>query len=270
MKFTINKDALTTVFKAESFGEVKDAFKNVVVTESSNDKATFKAAVPRVNLLPDDARERDATEAAKKTSVGIVAAVAVAAIGWWGVGFLDLGNAEHELQVTEAEADSLAADLAVYSPVTTLAAQSAALTATVDAQTREVIAHQDIIQALINAGGSSVDLTRVTVTVDAAGGGCVQTDPFNPVPLVGCVSFSGTTDAGHAGAAALISALQGDARFADPFIPSTAESTSAEGQATVTGTVGLTMDAYANQPETPAAPEDAAGTQDPTQEGTGQ
>lgn len=258
MGISINTKALKTAFTAESFGEVKAAFKDAFVTTSNggNDKGgTFKAALPRVNLLPDDARERDAAETAKKTAVGIVAGAAVAAVGWWGVGFLDLGNAEHELQTVQAEADALAADLAVYSPVTTLAAQSAALTATVDAQTREVVAHDEIVAAMIDAAGSDVDLTRLAVTVDPNGAGCVQTDPFNPVPLVGCVSFSGTTDAGHAGAAALISALQGDDRFADPFIPSTAESTSGDGEATVNGTVGLTMNAYTHQPEQSEAEE---------------
>lgn len=257
MPIKINKDALTTVFKAESFGEVKAALGSVVVTASPADKATFKAAVPRVNLLPAEARERDAAQTAKTTSVGLVTAATVAVAGWWGVGFLDQGNAEADLQAVEVEADALAADLAVYSPVTTLAAQSAALTATVDAQTRELVAHEDIFAAMIEAAGSDVDLTRLTVTVDAAaGGGCVQTDPFNPTPLIGCVAFTGTTEDGHAGAASLISALQADARFADPFIPSTAESTSGEGEATVTGTVGLTMNAYANQPDEQDAPEE--------------
>jgi hypothetical protein len=76
---------------------------------------------------------------------------------------------------------------------------------------------------------------------------CARPDPFNPAPIIGCVSLTGTADS-RAVVGEFITALKASKMYADPFVTvTTASGTDGDEKVTYSGSVGLTGDAVSGR-----------------------
>lgn len=227
------------------------------------DTGPFTPGQPRVNLVPQSALDRAANVKARKLAVAAWGVTVIAVGGLWGSGFLAQTDVKTELADAKAEGEQLSVELAQYAPVTSIANQTKALNDTVASQTAGEIEHAAVITRFLAAVEGTMTVDTLQITTDGPGA-CVSTDPFQQVPLAGCISFSGQATGGGASASRIISALQTDTWFSDPFIPSVGSGNEEDGPASFSGTVGLTMEAYAVPVEDPATP-----PADPAPEPTG-
>jgi hypothetical protein len=201
----------------------------------------FTPGQPRVNLVPQSSKDRAQATRDKRLAVLAWTGSVLALGAWWGTGYLTHAAAETQLAAATSTGETLALDLALYAPVTTIAAQTQSLTATVAAQTATEVDHAKVIDRFLAAVSGTLNVQTMVVATDNTSA-CVSTDPFSVVPLAGCITFTGTAGAGSAGVASVITALSGDPWFADSYIPTISDNTG--GPATVSGTVGLTVEAY--------------------------
>ena len=225
------------------------------------DADLFTPAPPRVNLVPQGGLDR-AANAKSRTLAVIGWGVSVVALGaWWGTGFVAAGDARDNLVDARAAGETLSVELAIYAPVTTIAAQIQSMNDTVASQTAGEVNHDEVIERFLAAVGDTMTVESLQIATDTSGA-CVSTDPFQQVPLAGCVTFSGTAPGGGSSASAVITALTGDTWFVDPFVPTVGSAT--ERGTSMTGTVGLSIEAFADgpvpddgtvPPETPTVPE---------------
>jgi hypothetical protein len=223
----------------------------------------FTPGQPRVNLVPPSALDRAADRRARKLAAATWGVCAIAVAGIWGTGLLTQTGLKTDLADALAEGEQLSVELAQYAPVTSIASQTKALNDTVASQTAGEVDHSDVVTRFLAAVGDTMVVDTLQISTDGAGA-CVSTDPFQQVPLAGCISFSGQAAAGGASASQIIAALGGDTWFSDPFIPSVGAGAGEDGAASFAGTVGLTMEAQAAPPADPAAaPTDAAPPVDP-------
>lgn len=206
------------------------------------DAGPFSPTQPRVNLVPQSALDRTANAKARTLAVIGWGASVVALGAFWGLGFMTAGEASSNLADAQFAGEALSVELAMYAPVTTIAAQTQALNETVASQTAGEVNHDEVIDRFLAAVGDTMVVESLSIATDNTGA-CVSTDPFQQVPLAGCVTFSGQSSGGGSAASQVITALTTDAWFVDPFIP-TFGSASEDG-VSMTGTVGLTMEAYA-------------------------
>ena len=205
---------------------------------------SFVATLPRVNLVPPAAKERAAAAKAKKGAVAAITIAAISVAGVYASGFAAQGQAQTALDAATSAQASLSADLAVYSPVTNLAAQTTSLTDTVAAQTRDEVFHGAVLEHFVTAVGANGSISSVSVTTGAEAGGCTSTDPFSQAALAGCITFTVESSDGAAAASLLMNSLKTDSWFIDPFIPSVSPSN--EGKTALSGTVGLSVSAIAS------------------------
>lgn len=213
----------------------------------------FTPTQPRVNLLPHSAIERAATSRAKITAIITWVASIAAVAAWWGTGVLSANTATEALSDAQDRGQELSIELARFAPVTSIARQTRALDDTVASQTETEVAHSTVITRFMDAVGDTLHVESVQVSTSNTAA-CVSTDPFKQVPLAGCITFSGTAPAGQSAAPELISSLATDPWFSDPFIPNVG-STGTDGTP-LSGTVGLTTDAYSTQAPTSPTTED--------------
>lgn len=231
----------------------KDKAPAAAVTEP-----TFSAKPPRADLLPASVRARAADRRSRNISIAAVGALGVAIACVWGANSLTLSGLEGDLAEAEASTADLSTQVAVFAPVTNLATQTQALTATVDAQTADEVDHAQVLARFLAASAGVMDPTSVVVNTETSGA-CVPTDPFNTVPLAGCITFSGT-DLTGTGAGETVRALSANEWFSDPFIPTVGTASETAG-ATLNGTVGLTVEAYTTDRQPAVADEGAAAAQ---------
>lgn len=216
------------------------------------DTGPFTPGQPRVNLVPQAALDRAANNRARKLAVAAWGACAILVGAIWGTGTLARTDLKTELAAAKSEGEQISVALAQYAPVTSIASQTRALNNTVASQTSGEVEHSDVITHFLTAVGDTMTVDTVQITTGGAGA-CVSTDPFQQVPLAGCISFSGQATAGGTSASQIISALARDTWFSDPFIPSVGAGSGEDGSASFSGTVGLTMEAYA-APSTDSLP----------------
>jgi hypothetical protein len=209
--------------------------------------APFTPSQPRVNLVPQSSLDRTAN--ARDRRLSIIAWVgSVLALGaWWGSGHLENSGVRADLADATSQGQKLAQDLALYAPVTTIAVQTKSLTDTVSAQTATEVDHAQVITRFLAAVSGTMNVQTVQVNTDNSTA-CVSTDPFNKVPLAGCITFTGTAVGGGGGASGVITALATDTWFADPFIPTVGDAQNS--QSPVSGTVGLTVESQEQAPAT--------------------
>lgn len=217
------------------------------------DTGPFTPGQPRVNLVPQSALDRAGNVKARKLAVAAWGVTVIAVGSLWGAGFLAQTDVKTELADAKAEGEQLSVELAQYAPVTSIANQTKALNDTVASQTSGEVNHDQVITRFLAAAGDTMVVDTLQITTDGAGA-CVSTDPFQQIPLAGCISFSGQATGGGSSAAQIISALKTDTWFSDPFIPSVGAGNDEDGAASFSGTVGLTMEAYAVPPADPAGP----------------
>lgn len=199
--------------------------------------SAYTPAPARVNLIPAAALERAAAARGRKTGTTIfVASLA-------GVGALFAGGALTSQQLNanidelNAEKERIGAEVAVYAPVTNVAAQTNALTETVNNQTAGEVLHGEVLSLFVEAANKVGSVRSVALSTGEGGSACQSVDPFNQRSLVGCVTFTVAASAGQADAARLISALSANPVFVDAFIPTVSSSGS---ESVLTGTVGVT------------------------------
>ena len=219
--------------------------------------ASFVASLPRVNLVPPAAKERAAAAKAKTGAITVVAIAAVAVGGLYVSGFAAKGQARTSLNDATVAQAALSSDLAVYSPVTNLAAQTNSLTDTVAAQTRDEVFHGEVLEHFVRSVGAHGTISSVSLTTGTDASGCTSTDPFSQAALAGCVTFTVDSSEGPAAASLLMTSLKSDPWFVDPFIPTV--SAGNEGTTALSGTVGLSVSAIAsNNTTTTEAPTEPA------------
>lgn len=213
---------------------------NITLTRRPAETGPFVPSAPRVNLVPPAALERRANRRARSRSIVLWVASVLAVAALWTNGTISQANMKVDLQAARSEGETLATQLARYAPVTSIAAQTKALNDTVASQTTNEVDHAAVIEHFNHDVEGLLAVSSLTIGTDSTTG-CVSTDPFADVPLAGCITFTGE-GAGSTGAAQVIAALTDDPWFHDPFIPSVADAK--DGSATLSGTVGLTMEAY--------------------------
>ena len=209
------------------------------------DAGPFIPTHPRVNLVPQSSLDRAADARARRLAI-VASAGSVLLMGaWWVAGTFTAGSAADSLRTATTQGQDLAAQLALYAPVTTIATQTQALTDTVASQTATEVDHSQVINRFLAAVGNTMTVESLQITT-ANSSGCVSVDPFKKVPMAGCVTFTGTATGGAGAASTIITALAGDPWFVDPFIPSVGSSVA--GGTPMSGTVGLTVEAYTPHP----------------------
>lgn len=226
----------------------------------ATDPGPFSPGQPRVNLVPPAAIDRAANTRARRQAIAAWAASVLAVAAVWGAGMYSQNAIKADLAEARSDSERLAVELAQYAPVTSIAQQTQALNDTVAAQTSGEIDHADVISRFLAAAGDTMTVENLQITTDGPGA-CVSTDPFQQVPLAGCITFTGTASGGGGTAAQILTALRGDTWFADPFIPSVGSTPNDSGQVSFTGTAGLTMEAYAAPPVDPTTDPAQAGTE---------
>lgn len=204
----------------------------------------FVPAPPRVNVLPPASRERAAARKAKRASLTAFGLSVLTVGGLWGNGFLVQVDQKGALAEAKEAQATLATEMAVYAPVTNVAAQSNSLTQTVQAQTQKEVLHAEVLSRFVEAVGDVGSVQSVSLATGEGAAACTSTDPFNEVPRAGCLTFAVKSATGQAGAATLISNLSAQEFFVDPFIPSTPPSS---GEVVLNGTVGVSEAVYASQ-----------------------
>ncbi|WP_156250988.1 hypothetical protein [Pseudactinotalea terrae] len=201
----------------------------------------FQATPPRVDVLPAAHRARLATMRNRRLVVGATLACAVGVLGTWGAGTAGIADLEDQVATAAERGRVLSEQVAVYSPVTNLATQTEALNTTIQSQTSRTVDHGAVMQRFLDAVGPYLQVTSfqlMTVTSENPDVDCVSTDPFNQVPLAGCISFTGNPTAGGATPSGVLNALGRDTWFADPYLPALA------GDGSLQGSVGLSVEAF--------------------------
>jgi hypothetical protein len=213
------------------------------------DPGPFTPSQPRVNLVPPSALARTAAAQTRKLAIASWGLSVLLMGSWWGAGVLTAQHVDDAKAAATTQGTALSMELARYAPVTTIATQTQALTDTVASQTATEVDHAKVISRFLASVGTTMTVGSLQIATDSSTA-CVSTDPFNQVPLAGCVTFTGTAAGGPPAASKIITSLGKDTWFADPFIPTVGAAVPAGGTP-MSGTVGLTMEAYS----TPAAAE---------------
>lgn len=210
--------------------------------------AAFSPEPPRVNLLPPSARERVSGQKARNGAIALVASAAVLIGGLWANGYVARQGYQETLAAQTARQSELAAEMAVYAPVTNVAAQSNSLTDTVASQTTNEVLHAEVLARFVETVGNVGAIQNISLMSGANATGCTSTDPFNTVPLAACITFSINAQGGRGAASQLITQLSASDIFVDPFIPTVAAG--ADGTSALNGTVGVSESVYAIQTTT--------------------
>lgn len=196
----------------------------------SSPSPSVKIGQPRVNLLPPQYRARAQERTMRHGAYASVVAAAVLVGGTWGLAAARNAQAQEALDVAQVVEQGLSADMAVYAPVTNLAAQTRALTDTIENQTALGVDHDALLDRFLAIASGRFDVASVNVDTLSASS-CVSTNPFaEQASLVGCISFTGTPS----DLPSLLSSLTSDEWFADPYVPSVGDGSS------LSGTVGVT------------------------------
>lgn len=216
----------------------------------------FVATPPRVDLLPPSHRARLTALRTRMCTVGVAGVTALVVAGVWGTGLVAVNGLHADVEDATAQGAQLSEQVAVFAPVTNLALQTEALNSTIESQTARTVDHGAVMQRFLAAASPAMKVSSFqlsSATPDNPDVTCVSTDPFNQVPLAGCISFSGEPLMGAASASAVLNALGGDTWFSNPYVPALA----ADGS--LSGSVGLSVEAFTNiQQATDALAEQSA------------
>lgn len=193
----------------------------------------FPAKLPMVDLLPPKAKERSEVRRVRRraTSIG-VGILGVTALLWVAQS-ANIMYAEHQYDSAVAEGVTLQNQIVALAPIKALyTGISAAEGALNSAMAQEVLTsavHQAVGAAA--AGSTGVETTSVTLsnpsadsaagagTTTATAGACPSTDPFQPTPMIGCVTVTGNAP-NRAAVSAMLTKLAANPLFVSPFVSS--------------------------------------------------
>lgn len=225
-------------------------------------KSHPRPGLPSVNLLSPSAFERMATSKLRKRFLAAGAALVVLIAGLWAVQHLRVGEAEQMLAVEKAETARLTAETQALAPVRAFVTGVDVQKQTVQEAMAREIYFSLVLDGLEGSTPSGARLESLAVTLAPAapeapapaegeeGEGeapaapaapatpspCPGPDPFNTLPVVGCVTLSGTASS-RAEVGDLVVSLGDDKLFVEPFISTT---TTADGTGvSFSGSVGL-------------------------------
>lgn len=208
----------------------------------ANSTARFRPTPPRADVLPPVWRAKEAARVARIRAFAGCAAAIVVVAGTYGFGVVHGRQVDASTATALDRQRELSRELAVYAPVTNLAVQSEQLTTTVQQQTSTDVDYSKVMGRFLQAVSGTMQVTSMRIST-GPNTVCASSDPFVDRPTAGCVTFAGTA-IGQGGAAATVAALSHDDWFVDAFIPNVG--TNDAGATTVSGSVALSVDTYAN------------------------
>ncbi|GEL47147.1 hypothetical protein CHO01_22630 [Cellulomonas hominis] len=199
-------------------------------SRKASTEAAVKISEPRVDLLPEVYRARAQERSVRTAAIAAAVGAAVLVGGGWGLGVVRNGQAGAALQQARATEQQLSGDMAVYAPVTNLAAQTRALTDTIESQAALAVDHDAVLARFLTAAEGRLVVTSLSLDTEN-GAACARTNPFetDAQPL-GCISFSGQP----LDVPGLLDALASDDWFVDEYVPG------AGAGETITGSVSVT------------------------------
>lgn len=207
-------------------------------------KSHPRPGLPSVNLLSPSAFERMATSKLRKRFLAAGAALVVLIAGLWAVQHLRVGEAEQMLAVEKAETARLTAETQALAPVRAFVTGVDVQKQTVQEAMAREIYFSLVLDGLEGSTPSGARLESLAVTLAPAApeapapaegeegetpaapaapatpSPCPGPDPFNTLPVVGCVTLSGTASS-RAEVGDLVVSLGDDKLFVEPFISTT-------------------------------------------------
>nr|MCW2728356.1 type pilus assembly protein PilM [Aeromicrobium sp.] len=219
--------------------------------------------LPSVNLLSPWAFERIAVRQLRTRFAISCLMVVSAAVAAWGLQSMRIADAEDLLTVENAETSRLTERTNVLQPVRTFIAGVEQQKVTVSEAMASEIYFSNVLDSMSEAvpAGAVLDSLVVTLAppppapvpapaeegseedsptpapaVPAVASPCPGPDPFQTLPVVGCITLSGSAGS-RAEVGAFVVALGADESFVEPFISTTTTADAAK--VTFSGSVGL-------------------------------
>lgn len=226
------------------------------------DLPVYVPSIPEVNLLPDVIREEYvAKELTRKFKIGVIALIGVI-IAVWVISFVTGNINEKKIETISSETTQYNVQASKLTPFEQYRSQvESKRTAFADKMAND-INYTDLNNqffAAAAANGFSVKgytVAGTAVAADgsvAAGGACVNPDPFSSVSGIGCITFSITGNGNLTGFFATLN--KADSGFVNVFVPKANISTG-DGVASIEGTVSFQDKFYTKRYATYSAPLD--------------
>lgn len=202
----------------------------------------------RVNLLSDSEFERMSVRRLRQRFVVCAVALALLVGGAWAFQRSRVVESDKLVAVEQAESNRLAAQTQTLAPVRAFVNGVAVQVSTVQVAMAGEVYFSEVLDGIRAATPAGAQLATIAVTLaDPAAAGvdpvsgaavsaCPGPDPFNTLPVVGCVTVSGTA-ASRAEVGDLVVALGASPMFVEPFITTT--TTGEANEVSFNGSVGL-------------------------------
>lgn len=215
--------------------------------------AGFIPALPSVNLLPPEVLEilRLRILRERFLAAGLVVLVCLGAL--YVVQGAQLNTANARLTAEQDRGLVVARDKAELAPVAAFFTEVGQTQQLIMETMAKEVLFSDVGNRLTTAATDTVELSTVSMTAVTADFVdptavpviCPGSDPFNEVPVVGCITVAGTADSREAVGRFVVNILADD-RFLSPFVSTTVldEET---GNVAFTGTISLTGLVYARR-----------------------
>lgn len=225
-------------------------------------KQRHSGGLPVVNLLSASEFERLAARRLRHRFVLGGVALVLLVGGAWVVQNVRVNETQKLVAVEQEETNRLTSQTQVLAPVRSFVGGVAVQVSTVqDAMTGEVY-FSEVLAGIRDATPPGAQLATIAVTLaDHTGVGadpttgavvsaCPGPDPFNTLPVVGCVTLSGTA-ASRAEVGDLVVELGHSRLFVEPFISTT--TTGEADEVAFSGSVGLSKKVFSRRYGDPRA-----------------
>lgn len=216
--------------------------------------AKFTPGLPIVNLMPDAVLEEyDANDLkAKFSKIGLIFIGAFAVI--WIVSLILGGINQKKIDTITADTSSISQQVRALTPFATYRTDVQAKRTALATQMAQEIDPGKINSAfgqIASKAGFAVNSLSVSVSgaaasgaTPAAGGTCVNPDPFSSVSGIGCLTFSLTPNAGASLTELYAGLNKADSGFVNAYIPKAVLTATADGKTTVDGSASFADSFY--------------------------
>ena len=221
--------------------------------------AKFSPGLPIVNLMPDAVLEEYAANDLRskfiKVGLGLVAAFAII----WIISFVLGGINQKKIDTISNETSNISQQVRSLTPFATYRTEVQAKRTALATQMAQEIDPGKINSAFGKiAADAGFTVTSMSVTVSgvggaagsagasapAAGGTCVNPDPFNSVSGIGCLTFSLTPNEGASIANLYTGLTKADSGFVNAYIPKAVLGAGTNGKKTIEGSASFTDTFY--------------------------
>jgi hypothetical protein len=210
----------------------------------------FTPTMPDVNLLPPHVFDAVQAKKAQRQLAVTGAVLALVVAGAFAGQAAQIHLANNALAVETDKGVVLDKKVRDLNPVKVFYANVAAQKASVQKTMARELYLSQVAEELQKNTTAGVRVETMTITAADAGASstpvstCPAPDPFQPVPMVTCVQFTGTA-AGRGDVASFLENLTKSSKFANVYVPVT---DSGDGKAvTFNGTVGITEKFFSNR-----------------------